>query len=1448
MGTGLDSAANPENEGIVPRCIVELFRTLQERTENPDYTYEVYVSFLELYNEELIDLLNPQSKRKSNSHNTEVSIREDIAGNIYWSGVKEERCHSPEELLGFLAQGSLCRTTGSTEMNTVSSRSHAIFSVILKQTRPADDESQEMHSVTSKFHFVDLAGSERLKRTHAQGDRAREGIAINSGLLALGNVISALGDETRRAAHVPYRDSKLTRLLQDSLGGNSQTLMLACVSPADTNFMETLNTLKYANRARNIKNRVTINQDFAGSSIEVNQLRALVSRLRMEIASLRADGATDSFGGNDEIRSLRAEVVRLRDRIQDMTTNMIQVTSERDTLRMERDLGEFMMNEGDTQNDTQTNNIQMHPIIAEYQKTIQELNNDLADTRDRLAFLENMRSSARAMAMANSMPSISASLSNSALQDKPVPQMSVSSQRRRKFRRRRPGRISATSSTATNGGRSSKTTSKNSSRRMKISKSISKERKRNITTDVLHEEEDEGYVNDISEEDVRNEVKESIAKARAEIQRGMEVLELIKPLDETAEQWEAEIKAFEEEQQRLYGEGGLRSTPEDEGHFSCTPSPIHDDYADEIEALAVPSWEDASKPKQALTLSGSSVEQSQASSGRTKVASPTYDLKYSPTHDLKCNPQLVRILHQIQADIKVKEELVSHLEKSETEYAFMRRKFDEKIAKLQTQLADLQRERDIAVMRTKSGFAIKSDISVQMREKQQLIEIRHAYEAKTKSLLSEIQELKRKYAQTTTTIQATRNQNDTLLKSLKINVETLKVEKKRMIKRMRQEAERVREQMSLQERKIQQLQRLQAEANNARRRLEREHEAQKQTLKKRNEEVMINNSQLKQLTNVLKKAVREGGILDERLLGKVSHIMGGNFAVIARGGGHGFPKRNVGARKKVNPVPVKIRASRKKQLLDRALCQYIQGKQAVVEMEQLLVRRERLADEKLELIEERKGIYLAQKESMEMTGQPMDTMALEFMDERIDLISAEISYLSARIRALQSEAAGEDLDHEEAVETIMPPRAEKRVTFADEIVTDPLPNDEWADMDAFEEQYSVPSNAAPELAYDITVKILKSLEPDECKRIAENLVDDIMNLRMSECNRQVTMQNLEKTVMDLRRTLIVMKRAAIATTVENERRIRRLEDRNSNDGDSAIDFKIEEYINSGNTIFDKIYEDGLRGMINTPEPGVDHGFQSPGSPVEFNGDGGSPTSPSTPIANGNRPQSSMKPPAPLADKLNRPLVGDRETTPSPDRFYNMIQKRLSWQQRTGGSESPIPITMINPAEFAKYTADRDSSTSSIRSSHLRRSSVSDYSSSQSQNSYNTNSNSSTSQALRKRAHSLQAPAARRRASMRELSANVTEYEELHYPQPPSSPLASISQQRSTRRAAVQPTMERSVTPSTGNVFARLSQTPTRASRAKMAYRHSSSSVDDLRKRWEAGERSSSAMSGLFYEA
>lgn len=155
--------------GIVPRFIRDLYERIEHKKANSSEQYDaqVFVSFLELYNEDLVDLLNMQQHRRRSN---EISIREDVQGNIYWSGVREEPCHDPDELLGYLTKGSLCRTTGSTDMNAVSSRSHAIFSVILKQQLPPDaDEEQQStdnsRTIVSKFHFVDLAGSERVSKT-----------------------------------------------------------------------------------------------------------------------------------------------------------------------------------------------------------------------------------------------------------------------------------------------------------------------------------------------------------------------------------------------------------------------------------------------------------------------------------------------------------------------------------------------------------------------------------------------------------------------------------------------------------------------------------------------------------------------------------------------------------------------------------------------------------------------------------------------------------------------------------------------------------------------------------------------------------------------------------------------------------------------------------------------------------------------------------------------------------------------------------------------------------------------------------------------------------------------------------------------------------------------------------------------------------------------------------
>ncbi|KAM7401878.1 hypothetical protein PAMP_017155 [Pampus punctatissimus] len=313
MGTGFDVNLSQQEQGIIPRAVHQLFEGIKSRRQRaqeagiqpPDF--KVSAQFLELYNEEILDLFDGSRDLESRNRKSNIKIHEDASGSIYTTGVTSRLVHSEEELLQCLKLGALSRTTASTQMNAQSSRSHAIFTIHVCQMRVCQqpqmqngggengevngvDSSaiaqQEYEALMAKFHFVDLAGSERLKRTGATGERAREGISINCGLLALGNVISALGDQTKKGGHIPYRDSKLTRLLQDSLGGNSRTVMIACVSPSDRDFMETLNTLKYANRARNIKNKVVVNQD--KTSQQISALRAEIARLQMEIMEYKA--------------------------------------------------------------------------------------------------------------------------------------------------------------------------------------------------------------------------------------------------------------------------------------------------------------------------------------------------------------------------------------------------------------------------------------------------------------------------------------------------------------------------------------------------------------------------------------------------------------------------------------------------------------------------------------------------------------------------------------------------------------------------------------------------------------------------------------------------------------------------------------------------------------------------------------------------------------------------------------------------------------------------------------------------------------------------------------------------------------------------------------------------------------------------------------------------------
>lgn len=319
---GSEAHIEPETSsqaGLIPRFITDFFLLMQQKKEASDQSegtgqvlleYNLSASFLEVYGEDVFDLLD--SNRRS------LPLREDSDGGIVVVGLTNRPVSNSTEALQVLHEGTMNRTTAATLMNLTSSRSHAVFTIDISQVMRSNSGDVVDVTAISRFTFVDLAGSERMKKTGAEGERAREGIKINEGLLALGNVINSLADEDRLAKekkiHVPYRQSKLTRLLQDALGGNSQTFFLACVSPSDTNASETLSTLNYANRARNIRNAPTKNVD--ATTAEIQRLRALNHVLQSELVKSHfryqhnsSEGdPVDAIGQIDEAFTRRSDV------------------------------------------------------------------------------------------------------------------------------------------------------------------------------------------------------------------------------------------------------------------------------------------------------------------------------------------------------------------------------------------------------------------------------------------------------------------------------------------------------------------------------------------------------------------------------------------------------------------------------------------------------------------------------------------------------------------------------------------------------------------------------------------------------------------------------------------------------------------------------------------------------------------------------------------------------------------------------------------------------------------------------------------------------------------------------------------------------------------------------------------------------------------------------------
>ncbi|XP_034663920.1 kinesin-like protein Klp98A isoform X4 [Drosophila subobscura] len=279
----------PNNPGLIPRICEELFNRMRVGQESGT-GYRTHASYLEIYNERVKDLLAAQSTGHG------LRVREHRSLGPYVENLSQHAVSDFDEIQECIARGNAQRTTASTNMNDTSSRSHAIFTITFVQAVFMNDMPSE---TVSKIHLVDLAGSERANATGATGQRLKEGAHINKSLVTLGSVISALAEQTsaahnnstlattpnsasKRVLYIPYRDSILTWLLKDSLGGNSKTIMIAALSPADCNYSETLSTLRYANRAKNIINKPTVNEDTNVKLIrelreEINKLKSMLT-------------------------------------------------------------------------------------------------------------------------------------------------------------------------------------------------------------------------------------------------------------------------------------------------------------------------------------------------------------------------------------------------------------------------------------------------------------------------------------------------------------------------------------------------------------------------------------------------------------------------------------------------------------------------------------------------------------------------------------------------------------------------------------------------------------------------------------------------------------------------------------------------------------------------------------------------------------------------------------------------------------------------------------------------------------------------------------------------------------------------------------------------------------------------------------------------------------------
>lgn len=317
-----------QQPGVIFLTMQELFERISERTE--EKVTEVSLSYLEIYNETIRDLLVPGGSKAG------LMLREDANQAVSVAGLSSHHPQNVEEVMDMIMRGNEYRTMSPTEANATSSRSHAVLQINVSQ-KDRNADVNEPHTMAT-LSIIDLAGSERASATKNRGERLIEGANINKSLLALGSCINALCD-TRKGNHVPYRNSKLTRLLKFSLGGNCKTVMIVCVSPSSQHFDETQNTLRYANRAKNIQTKVTrnvynVNRHVKDFLVKIDEQMALINELKQQQKDYEAQ-AFAKFRKQNEKREIvaREGVARIRNAYDHSATERLEKASNMKKLR-----------------------------------------------------------------------------------------------------------------------------------------------------------------------------------------------------------------------------------------------------------------------------------------------------------------------------------------------------------------------------------------------------------------------------------------------------------------------------------------------------------------------------------------------------------------------------------------------------------------------------------------------------------------------------------------------------------------------------------------------------------------------------------------------------------------------------------------------------------------------------------------------------------------------------------------------------------------------------------------------------------------------------------------------------------------------------------------------------------------------------------------------------------